>query len=42
MRSYTPGSNEKLLIRPNNPSVYYILVRSYKGQGDFTLKATLS
>ncbi|MCP4263690.1 MAG: S8 family serine peptidase [Planctomycetes bacterium] len=41
-RSYTPGPDEKLAIESDALGRYYILVRSYRGSGEFTLKVELS
>lgn len=40
-RGYTNDSNEKIRIDDVSPGEYYVMVRSYRGRGDFTLKATL-
>jgi len=40
-RAWTPGPDETLKIVPNTPGLYYILVRSHQGSGDFTLKVEL-
>ncbi|MCP3933649.1 MAG: hypothetical protein GY705_31665, partial [Bacteroidetes bacterium] len=37
-RAYTTDSNETLIIEPNTPGEYFILVKSYKGGGDFKLR----
>jgi subtilisin family serine protease len=41
-RGYTSSADEKILIKPVAPGDYYVMVRSYRGAGDFTLKAVLS
>ena len=41
LRGYTPGPDEILQIAPGEPSRYYIVVRSYKGSGEFTLSVEL-
>jgi subtilisin family serine protease len=40
-RGYTSSSDEKIRVEPVTPGDYYIMVRSYRGSGDFTLQATL-
>ena len=37
-RAYTSSSDESLAINSIAPGLYFILVRSYRGGGDFTLK----
>ena len=41
-RAYTSSSDETLQIISAAPGMHYILVRSYRGKGDFNLKVTLS
>lgn len=41
LRGYTPGPDEVLQIDPGEPGLYYIVVRSYEGSGEFTLKVEL-
>ena len=38
---YSAAADEKVLIPSVTPGEYYILVRSYRGAGDFTVKAAL-
>lgn len=40
-RGYTGSANEKIRIEDASPGEYYVMVRSYRGRGSFTLKATL-
>ena len=40
-RGYTSSSDEKIRIEPVEPGEYYVMVRSYRGAGAFTLKATM-
>lgn len=40
-RGYTSSADEKIRIEPAEPGEYYIMVRSYRGAGAFTLKATM-
>jgi hypothetical protein len=40
-RGYTSSSDEKIRIEPVTPGEYYIMVRAYRGGGQFTLEATL-
>ncbi len=40
-RGYTSSADEKIRIEPVSPGDYYILVRSYRGGGSFTLLATM-
>lgn len=40
-RGYTSEANEKIRIEGPSPGDYYVMVRSYRGNGSFTLKATL-
>ncbi len=40
-RGYTGSANEKIRIDDVSPGDYYVMVRSYRGTGSFTLKATL-
>ena len=40
-RGYTSSASEKLRIEPVQPGEYYVMVRSYRGGGPFTLRATL-
>lgn len=37
-RGYTATSNEKVVVHPVQPGDYYIMVRSYRGSGDFEIK----
>ena len=37
-RSYSPGPDETLVFEPSSPGLYYIMVRSYSGAGDFRLR----
>lgn len=39
-RAYTSSADETLQIKPEAPGLHYILVRSYRGSGDFNLKIT--
>lgn len=39
-RGYTSLPDEKISIRPSEPGEYFIMVHSYRGAGDFTLKAS--
>lgn len=41
-RGYTNSADEKIMIQPVEPGEYYIMVRSYRGAGDFTIKAELN
>lgn len=40
-RGYTGTADEKIRIDPASPGDYYVMVRSYRGNGSFTLKATM-
>jgi subtilisin family serine protease len=40
-RGYTSSADEKIRIEPATPGDYYVMVRSYRGSGSFTLKATM-
>jgi subtilisin family serine protease len=40
-RGYTSSADEKIRIQPVEPGEYFIMVRSYRGVGDFSLKAVL-
>ncbi|MGD9096432.1 MAG: S8 family serine peptidase [Desulfobacterales bacterium] len=40
-RGYTSKADEKIMINPVEPGEYFIMVRSYRGAGEFTLKAEL-
>ena len=40
-RGYTGSADEKVRITPVGPGDYYVMVRAYRGAGEFTLKATL-
>lgn len=40
-RGYTSSADEKIRIDPVEPGEYYVMVRSYRGTGSFTLRATL-
>lgn len=40
-RGYTGSANEKVVIHPAQSGDYYIMVRSYRGSGDFVLKLDL-
>jgi len=40
-RGYTGSANEKIMIHPVEPDEYYVMVRSYRGAGDFSIKAEL-
>ena len=37
-RGYTSSADERILVQPIEPGEYYILVHSYRGSGDFTIK----
>jgi subtilisin family serine protease len=39
-RGYTNSPDEKINIRPSEPGEYFVMVYSYRGSGNFTLKAT--
>jgi subtilisin family serine protease len=41
LRAYTSSADETLALSPQSPGLYYILVRSYEGAGNFTLKVEL-
>ena len=38
---YSSSANEKVVIESTEPGEYYIMVRSYQGGGDFSLKCNL-
>lgn len=40
-RGFTGSADEKIRIEPVEPGEYYVMVRSYRGAGDFSLKAVL-
>jgi subtilisin family serine protease len=40
-RGFTGSADEKIRIQPVEPGEYYVMIRSYRGSGDFSLKATL-
>jgi subtilisin family serine protease len=40
-RGYTNSADEKIRIEPASPGDYYVMVRSYRGNGSFTIKATM-
>ncbi|MFQ5881397.1 MAG: S8 family serine peptidase [Candidatus Methylomirabilales bacterium] len=40
-RGYTSSADEKIRIQPVEPGEYYVMVRSYRGAGDFSLRAVL-
>lgn len=40
-RGFTGSADEKIRIQPMEPGEYYVMIRSYRGSGDFSLKATL-
>ena len=40
-RGYTGSADEKIRIKPAESGEYYVMVRSYRGAGDFTLRAML-
>lgn len=40
-RGYTSSADEKIRIEPVEPGDYYIMVRSYRGTGSFSLEATI-
>ena len=40
-RGYTSSADERLRISPLEPGDYYVLVRSYRGGGDFLLSASI-
>jgi subtilisin family serine protease len=40
-RGYTSSADEKIRIDPVTPGDYYIMVRSYRGSGSYTLQASL-
>ncbi len=40
-RGYTSSASEKLRIEPVPPGDYYVMVRAYRGGGQFTVSATL-
>lgn len=41
LRAWTASPDENLKVTPDAPGLYYILVRSYRGSGDFTLEVEL-
>jgi hypothetical protein len=41
LRAYSAGADETLRIMPGTPGLYYIMVRSYEGSGEFTLELEL-
>ena len=40
-RGYTSLPDEKISIQPSQSGEYFVMVHSYRGAGDFTLKASL-
>lgn len=40
-RGYTSSADEKIKIQPATPGEYYVMVRSYRGAGDFKLAASV-
>lgn len=40
-RGYTTSADEKIRVQPVEPGEYYMLVRSYHGSGDFSIRAVL-
>lgn len=40
-KGYTGSANEKVVIQPAEAGDYYIMVRSFRGSGDFTIKVDL-
>ena len=42
LRGYSSSADESLIVSPATPGRYYILVRSYKGKGKFTLQVELN
>ncbi|MCK4475281.1 MAG: S8 family serine peptidase [Methanophagales archaeon] len=40
-RGFTSSADEKIRIQPIEPGEYYAMVRSYRGSGDFSLRAVL-
>lgn len=40
-RGFTVSSNEEIVIDPTEDGDYYVMVRSYRGMGPFTLKASM-
>ena len=40
-RGYTGSADEKVRIEQVSAGEYYVMVRAYRGSGDFTIKATL-
>jgi subtilisin family serine protease len=40
-RGYTSSADEKIRIEPVEAADYYVMVRSYRGTGSFTLQATI-
>ena len=40
-RGYSSSADEKIRIEPAGPGDYYVMVRSYRGNGNFTIKATI-
>jgi len=41
-RGYTSSADEQIKVEAIEPGEYYVMVRSYRGTGPFTLKATLT
>lgn len=41
MRGYTNDANENILFQPAEPGTYYIMVKSYKGSGNFDVQVSL-
>ncbi|MCG8308094.1 MAG: S8 family serine peptidase [Cytophagales bacterium] len=40
-RAYTPGPDETITVEPESPGEYFIMARSYRGSGNFSLKVSL-
>lgn len=40
-RGYSSKADEKIMIHPVEPGEYFVMVRSYRGAGDFTVQAVL-
>jgi len=40
-RGYTSSADEKIRIESASPGDYYVMVRSYRGRGSYTIKATM-
>lgn len=40
-RSYSAGPDESLQVTPTSPGLYFIMVRSYSGSGNFELRVAL-